>query len=1005
MLHASKEIKDKLSFLVQTYTDNISQYTDKEYNETLTRRDFIDKFFTLLGWDVSNEKGLNQYKREVIHEATVVVEEDGEKRKKKPDYLFKLGSQKLFYLEAKAPHVNINASDSPAFQLRRYGWTGNLPISILTNFNDLSIYDCTIQPEEITSDTEDYFLKARVKHYTYDEYVEKFDEIYSIISREAVICGSFKKFTDQLENVAQKEPFNKYFLKQIMKWRLNLGQDILNNNNITDNNLLNIYVQKLLNRILFLRICEDRGYEDYKTLKSVKTYEELRSLFIVADNKYDSGLFELIDDENLSISDQLIIDIFCDLYYPNSPYEFSVVEPELIGQIYEIFLSQSLIIKDGKIDVINKPEIIDELGAVTTPKNITDFIVKHTLDNIYANIDVEEADKKKIADICCGAGNFLLSAYEYILDYYTSYYIEHNNNDDKLIYEPVTDTYRLSYPDKVKILTQNIYGVDIDPLAVEVAKFSLMIKLLEDTSSEETESYAKINKIPILPNLNSNIKNGNSLIDFSYIELDSSNATDISKTLQINPFDWNESFNGIKFDAIIGNPPYIRVQKLAKYSPLEYDYYQSKLSPYTTIKNGAPDKYALFVERSISLISNDGYVGYIIPNKFIVDKTGKALRELLAKDNSVKELIHFRDRQIFKKVSTYVCIIVLSKKHQDAIERGLISNWEDFFYNGNVSYKTFNYSQFSNESWGILGSTKDIKIYTDTDKISKLSDVADFILGVQTSNNDVYIISPKAEDDDYVYFQKGDKEYKVEKCILRTGLYQSQLSSYETVSHNSYFIFPYQNIDNQIKVIPEKVMKKDFPCVYQYLSDYKSELAKRKINKKNPVWYEYGRAQSLGKFESGERIIWNVMHSSSSEPGYTYDNIPLIYTGGGHAGPYWGLQLKKDIPESIYYILALLNNDELETRLEELYKIDFRGGYYSRNDETMKDLPIYRIDFTNTEEKNIHDKIVSDVTEIIRLNQEKKNLCSYNKDTLNRLINYKKTNLNNIVKKLYEGIS
>ena len=141
-----EDMKQRTVERVQQYAAHLAEYRRQSYNETEVRIDFVNPLFKSLGWDVDNEAGLPQHLREVTHEATVLVEENGQRRSKKPDYSFRVGTETLFYLETKKPSVDITMDNSPAFQLRRYGWSGNLKISVLTNFNDLYIYDCTVIP-------------------------------------------------------------------------------------------------------------------------------------------------------------------------------------------------------------------------------------------------------------------------------------------------------------------------------------------------------------------------------------------------------------------------------------------------------------------------------------------------------------------------------------------------------------------------------------------------------------------------------------------------------------------------------------------------------------------------------------------------------------------------------------------------------------------------------------------------------------------------------------------
>lgn len=566
---------DRLLKLVEAYQKHFKQYSRPDYNETEVRNDFVNPFFEILGWDVQNKKNLPQHLREVKHEASVFVEENGKQVKKKPDYEFHVGSTPYFFLETKKPNVDIMASKEAAFQTRRYGWNGNLEISVLSNFTDLVIYDTSVRPNE-----NDKPSVAQVAHFHFTEYVDKFDEISRLLSYETVVSGAFEKTFENISSSLKKEPFDKYFLSQIKEWRLVLSEDIVKNNSTINQETLNIFVQKLINRIVFLRICEDRELEKYESLKNIGTYAELKKVFTAADKKYDSGLFELIDGEQFEISDSILVDIFKELYYPNSCYEFSIVDPFIIGQIYELFLEEEIVIKDGIVVAERKPEIVDSQGVVNTPKNIADIIVKTTLTPLFSDEKFTEWDSYRIADICCGSGNFLLSAYEFIINRYIEYYMKNCLDmaiQKGLLISDVGNNFKLSYEKKREILQNNIWGVDIDILAVEVAKFSLLIKLIEDSSLYEMESFVKNNNCRILPSLDNNIKNGNSLVDEKYIEFNSNILNNPEMVEKIKIFNWENEFEGEKFDAIVGNPPYIRVQNMVHFSENEYEYYKEEL--------------------------------------------------------------------------------------------------------------------------------------------------------------------------------------------------------------------------------------------------------------------------------------------------------------------------------------------------------------------------------------------------------------------------------------------
>lgn len=280
----------ELRALVARYAANRDEYLNPSYGETSLRVEFLDPLFCILGWDVNNESGLSIYSREVIHEANVTVDdEDDAHANKKPDYAFRIGGETKFFLEAKKPSVNIMERRKPAFQARRYGWNGNHAIAVLSNFEDLSIYDCGYRPVETQ---EPGF--ARIAHYGYNELVDHFEELYNLVSKEAVATGSLDEI-DAREQAA-RVPFDDLFLGQISSWRADISVDVCSHYTVTDMDALSQFTQTLLNRIIFLRVCEDRSFEDEEELLRIASYEELREAFASADAKYDSGLFDYLED-------------------------------------------------------------------------------------------------------------------------------------------------------------------------------------------------------------------------------------------------------------------------------------------------------------------------------------------------------------------------------------------------------------------------------------------------------------------------------------------------------------------------------------------------------------------------------------------------------------------------------------------------------------------------------------------------------------------------------------
>jgi methylase of polypeptide subunit release factors len=983
--------------LVSKYENDHVQFEGTAYNETEVRVDFLNPMFEALGWDVNNVNNLPQHLREVKHEANVGVDVDGVIVNKKPDYSFRLGTENRFYVEAKKPSVDITKDSNPAFQLRRYGWSGNLKLSVLTNFRDLLIYDCTIRPKE-----GDNWITALVAHFNYKDYICAFGDIERFLSRDSVTSGLFDEICESLAQPITREPFDEYFLNQIRMWRNALCGDLLENNRIEDEEMLNLFVQRILDRVLFLRICEDRLLENFETMKSVETYDGLRALFEYADDRYDSGLFRLIDDADWAITDDVLIGIFSDLYFPNSPYEFSVVEPHVIGQIYSLFLLEYIaVIDETNFTVIEKPETIDKHGAVNTPKNISDCIVHEALSPVLSGLDYDGMKGIRVADICCGSGNFLVSSFELLCDRMRDYLVANSLRESlangMLVYTGLDDDYILSFSVRRSVLSDCIFGVDIDPLAVEVAKLGLLIKLLENTSHVEIDAFLAGGNNKVLPNLDLNIKNGNSLIDDRYFAYNPNGINDLELLDKLRIFNWHDEFPRGKFDVIVGNPPYIRVQNMVQYSPEEYDYFRWDTVCYSAASVGTLDKYHLFIERGFELLRQGGVLGFIVPHKFMTIQSGSAMRKYLGENRLVQRIVHFGTCQVFKGRSTYTCILVLSDRHEPSFEIGFVSDVADYVSAQALEIKKYPSERLGEAPWVFFDRRIEQALETKRGRCRSLSEICELFVGMQTSADDVFIIKPNRLTAEFAIVESEGVEYRIEKGVLRDCIKDAQISKYHTIEPNSYLIFPYSECSGRITLIPEDQMAQLFPYALQYLSARRQILDERNMQRTaNSSWYAFGRSQSIQKFSGGEHLVWPVL---SRESNYVYDSDCVTFTGGGN-GPYYGLRMKDGSPLSILYVQALLNHWLLEQIVRSVSSY-FRGGYYSHGKQFIEDLPIYWVDFGDESDVHAYEGIVNGVARLMELTSEIQGATPQRRQTIERALRSQQRLLDDNIDVLY----
>jgi predicted type IV restriction endonuclease len=691
----------KISELVNRFEEHKESYQNSDYNETKTRRDFIDPFFKAIGWDIDNEQGLAEAYREVIHEDKLKIDDTT----KAPDYCFTIYGQKKFYVEAKKPSVEIKDANAPAYQVRRYGWSAKLPISILTDFEEFAIYDCLNKPYPTDKPS-----VSRIKYLTYNDYLNEFDFLYDTFSKENILKGSFDKFVTTSINKKGTTSVDNEFLKSMEDWRKSLAINIALRNDSLNEDEMNYKVQQTIDRLIFLRICEDRKIEPYGTLKSfldsVSIYEKLFQYFQKADDKYNSGLFDFKKDkltQKLIIDNKILKSIITEMYYPACPYEFSVIPVEILGNSYEQFLGSVIRLTSGhhaKVEI--KPEVRKAGGVYYTPQYIVEYIVKNTVENIIENKTPAEISKIKILDPACGSGSFLLGAYQYLLNYHFNYYHSKSTKgtrERKNI--PLTPDGRLSTAEKKRILTNNIFGVDIDTQAVEVTKLSLLLKCMEGETEASVNEQLSLFHERVLPNLEDNIKCGNSLIDVDFYDsfIDFPNAEK-----QIKPFNWHKTFSDIfsngGFDAVIGNPPWISLTGKFGNDILSNDELQYLIDKYQG-NTYMPNIYEYFVNKGLSLIKKGGIFSFIVPDRLGFNSQFNNLRKLILESFQINELLYkapfpnivtdtliFRITKPFSKLSSYEIIIGEFGKNTQTKTKDEILSDKEFKWSYSINDET-----------------------------------------------------------------------------------------------------------------------------------------------------------------------------------------------------------------------------------------------------------------------------------------------------------------------------
>ncbi len=961
-----EEALKQVSSLIDRFQQNCEAYRSPAYNETQLRIEFIDPFFEALGWDINNKAGYAEQYKDVIHEDAIKVAG----ATKAPDYCFRIGGARKFFLETKKPSIDIKEQTSPAYQLRRYAWSAKLPLSILTNFAELAIYDCRLRPKP-----SDKASAGRIRYYTYPQYLDSFEEIHNLFSKESVLKGSFDKFVASDRQKRGTTEVDAEFLKEIESWRETLAKNIAARNTRLSVRELNFAVQLTIDRIIFLRMCEDRGIEPYGQIQSflngTNTYHRLRQLFYHSDDKYNSGLFDFQADRltpDLKIDDNALKEIFKNLYYPESPYEFSVLSADILGHVYEQFLGKVIRLTEAHhAKVEEKPEVRKAGGVYYTPTYIVDYIVKNTVGKLCESKTPRQISSLRILDPACGSGSFLLGAYQYLLNYHRDWYQKNNpQKHTKEIYQGHGGQWNLTTQEKKRILLNNIYGVDIDPQAVEVTKLSLLLKVLEGENQDTLERQLKLFKERALPDLGSNIKCGNSLIGPDFYKGKQISLLEPDEMYRINPFDWEKEFPEIMkrggFDTVISNPPYIRIQMMKEWAPIEVELYKQN---YTAASKGNYDIYVVFVERGLGLLNKRGRLGFILPHKFFNAQYGQPLRALLSKSKHLAEVVHFGDQQVFTGATTYTCLLFLDKEGCDQCQFVKVDDLNAWGSTKESTEGRIPSIRITAAEWNFAVG-KSAGLFEKLRRMPiKLGDVAGRIFqGIIPGADKVYTVEllEQHRKGALCYSRAMDAEVYLESSLLRKIVSGAQVNRFFIKETNSRIIYPYIICDNNSVLIKPKELEQDFPLVFNYFQKTRGILDKRdRGSGKGPEWYKYIRRQNIA-LQPQQKIavprLVNRLQAGYDENGsFCLDNVDV-----------GGIVLSEKYPLSNLYILGLLNSKLLNYYFVK-NTVPFRGGFFSANRQYIEKLPVCNINFSDPSDKTRHGKMVELVEQMLDLHK------------------------------------
>lgn len=919
-------IKDKLQDLVNRYQTAKNKGQLQGASEA-TMRAWIDELLSLFGWNVQNthqvltEHALGKDEKKKLQEIGST--------NTRPDYTLVNGAVKLSFVDAKSLAVNIEEDKNAAFQIRSYGWSVSASFSIVTNFEQLAIYDCSVMPYV----TDEAFV-ARKYILTADKYVENFDTLNTFLSKGNVISGNIKFIGKKGNTIDEK------FAKLLGETRKKLATAILASNKVESVSTLSFYVQTVIDRILFVRVCEARGLEedgllakfaekDFWALFKESSYAEFYE-------HYDGPMFKKIQPlQSLAVANDVLVDFVGKLYYP-SPYRFDVIPLKSLSDIYDLFLGYQLVVKEGRVSDKLKSEFKKSNGAVTTPEPLVNRVICSALPDAYlSDISADELLNIKIADIACGSGVFLAGVYDQL-----ALCLENKiANGDKVctdFYASIDGKIKLTINGRKAIINNCIYGVDINPEAVEVAKLSLSLKVIDNYNPKDFNTVGILGS-QILKGVGTNIKCGNSLVGPDIYSVYPNLLRNIVENQMTNAFDWAESYPEVfdkgGFDCIVGNPPYVEVKNYNADLPTMASYIKQK---YISSKNGKIDLAIPFIEKGIELLNENGRLGYIIQKRFFKDQYGKGIRRMLTQEGKylLNGIYDYEENDLFAGRITYVAIIVCDRNVRN---------------NGNVWYMNSVHAEKNqlmpakmlNESpWNFETYRLNCLRTRLGEELGTLQDVCNIKVGVQVLWNDAYqIVADETSEGLIKGHSKIDKDIVIEYDACKPLLCNEQFAPLTKRRYKTFAVFPYNVTDEgEVKELSFSEFTALYPKAGAYLKKHKELICstvqtlpeKNKSYNPEEHWHLFTRANNHGAIYPKVCVPMTAQYPQASVVLDTHvycDNANMFF-----------IQVENASKKQLYALAAIMSSTIFNTLARSLANPQ-RGGYFKFNRQFLDPVP------------------------------------------------------------------
>lgn len=925
-----KNKKDKMSIinglkaLVAKYQMAKSKGQLENASEA-TMRTWIDELLSVFGWDVQNT-------HQVLTEHSLGTNEKERLREigstnSRPDYTLVNGKVLLAFVDAKSLSVNIENDKDVAFQIRSYGWSIGASYSIVTNFEQLAIYDCSAMPH-----VNDEAVFSRVFYFTYDQYVKKFDILKSFLYRENVISDKIR-FVRSADNSLDER-----FSKMLGDIRKELAKAIIKHNKLDSVTTLSYYVQIIINRILFIRVCESRGLEEDGLLKQFAKknfWEEFKnSSYGEFYNHYDGPMFQKISSLHSLSIDNDVFDLFLNnLYYP-SPYRFDVIPLKTLSDIYDLFLGYQLVVKNGDVFDELKSEFKKSNGAITTPEHLVNQVIESTFSSpTISSLSVPQILRLKIIDIACGSGVFIVGVYDYLVKM-----IENRIKSGEVVDNDIAvlsdDNVILTIEGRKTIINNCLYGVDINPEAVEVAKMSLSLRLIDNYAPKDFDSVGLFGS-QILKGIGVNIRCGNSLVGEDIEELCPTISDNLEELQATNAFDWVSSFPEVfsrgGFDYVIGNPPYVEVKNYNVELPHMASYIKKV---YSSSKNGKIDLAIPFIEKGINILNSSGRLGFIVQKRFFKTDYGKGIRKLLVSNNMLNGIYDYEETDLFANRITYVAILVCDKNKQN-------NNYIWYMNSKNGKSKLLPAISLTENPWNFDNVKLTELRLKLSEKLGILKDICNVKVGLQVLWNDAYQIVVEKIENGLIYGHSIiDENVVIELGACRPLLCNQRFAPLTQRDYSTYALFPYYvSDDGDVTELSFQEFSTRYPKAGMYLTKHKDlicrnvEILPQKNEAYNRMehWHLFTRANNHGAVYEKLCVPMTAQYPQASvimDKHVYCDNANMFFVQ---------LEEKDDI--HLYALAAIINSTIFSTLARSIANPQ-QGGYYKFNKQFLNPVPV-----------------------------------------------------------------